>query len=262
MVLLDEKICNKCKVNYTIDSTNFHRDNSKKDGFSTLCKQCKNEYRKRNKLKIAEYQKEYSKFYYNKNKELIIKRSEVYYRENREHVLKRTNKYYDSNRNDILKRQRLYIKNNRDKVLASKKRSYENNLDKYRSWRLERKARILSLPNDFNANDRKSLLSEFDGSCCLTGSKDIHMDHVIPLNRGGGTVVGNIIPLNSKLNRSKSDRNLFEWFDIYKNEYNLSESRFNALIEFLANQNKMSIERYVDYYNETYNNHVKGEIKC
>lgn len=49
-----EKICNKCKKK--LDINNFHKNKSKKDGFSYCCKDCQKIYSKQyyNKLSISE----------------------------------------------------------------------------------------------------------------------------------------------------------------------------------------------------------------
>lgn len=66
------KKCNKCRVEKEL--SNFTLDNSKKDGKSNICKECRSKHHKDNKL--VENKK--SKEYYSKNRELIIKRVSLY----------------------------------------------------------------------------------------------------------------------------------------------------------------------------------------
>lgn len=100
-------------------------------------------------------------------------------------------------------------------------------------------------------------MKRFDSKCALSGDSNIHLDHVIPLKVGrGGTVYGNIIPLSYKLNSSKQDKNIFEWFKSTKNENNLSEEKFNDLIAYLAECNNMSVKEYKEYVCWCHNNPV------
>jgi 5-methylcytosine-specific restriction endonuclease McrA len=92
------------------------------------------------------------------------------------------------------------------------------------------------------------MLTKFNG-CALTGNQDsLHLDHVIPLSVGhGGTTFENIIPLSDTLNLSKNDGNLFEWFETNRQRFNLSQDKFNTLIDYLAELNEMTREEYREY---------------
>ena len=69
------KICNKCGV------FGQHSKNSRsKDGLNNKCKKCYSEYRKENKEKIAEKQKQYRK----ENKEKIAEKKKQYERKRRQ----------------------------------------------------------------------------------------------------------------------------------------------------------------------------------
>lgn len=254
------KKCNKCEVEYIRSSKYFYRDKSKKDGYHTICKNCSKEYAEKNKDKIRAYQKKYNTKYYKDNRKEILSNATNYYKNNQEKVLSYQKKYYELNSKKVKSRQRKYILNNKEVVLKSKKMEYRKNIDKYRAARLRRKARVRMLEHDFTDSDRIKILNDFNGSCCLTGrGEDIHMDHVLPLSKGGGTVVGNIIPLAGELNLSKNDRNLFEWFENNKERLNLNRDKFNKLIEYLAKQNNLTIEEYVDFYNKKYEEGLKDE---
>jgi len=260
MGIMDKKKCNKCKVEYLMSAEYFHRDKGKRDGFSTICKKCRKEYKEQNKEKIRVYQREYHEKYYKENQQEIMSRSNKYYENNREHVITRVSGYYYENKDEILIKSREYTKANREKVLEGKRRYHQENKDKHRVWRMNRKARVRNLPNDFKVRDQRRVLQHFEGACCLTGIVgDIHMDHVLPLNRGGGTVVGNMVPLNNKLNRSKSDSNLFEWFDRYEKELGLSRTKLNELVSYLAEENGITEKEYEAFYNDKYAEGIKGD---
>ena len=111
-----------------------------------------------------------------------------------------------------------------------------------------RRAREKDLPDNFTKEQMSATL-EYFGGCSLTGDDaGIDWDHAIPLATGEvGTVFGNMIPLRSDLNKSKNDSNLFEWFSTNKERFNLSQPKFDRLIEWLAEVNDMTIEQYRTY---------------
>jgi hypothetical protein len=124
-----------------------------------------------------------------------------------------------------------------------------------------RRARRKSLPNDFT-NDQMAKTLELFGGCALTGEvSDLHWDHVIPLAINmGGTTFGNMIPLRSDLNTSKSDANIFEWFERNKERFNLDQERFDRLINWLASVNGMTTAEYRSFVDECFDNRRKEAI--
>lgn len=119
-----------------------------------------------------------------------------------------------------------------------------------------RRARIKSLPHELTSNQLNQINRHFGNKCALTGEKvDLHLDHVIPLKTGhGGTVCGNVIFISRQLNLSKHDANIFEWFDANRERFNLSQRKFDELIEYLAQLNDMSTQEYRAYVDWCFDN--------
>ncbi|MBW3113554.1 hypothetical protein KYJ26_16995 [Bacillus sp. MCCB 382] len=110
-----------------------------------------------------------------------------------------------------------------------------------------RRAKEKLLPFGYDENDLLDTLEVF-GGCVLTGDADIHLDHVIPIAIGhGGTIKSNMIPLRSDLNMNKKKSNIFEWFSANKQRFNLSQEKFDTLIDYLAELNEMTREEYREY---------------
>ena len=59
----------------------------------------------------------------------------------------------------------------------------------------------------------------------------LEQEHFIPLSKGGGYSMGNIIPACRACNASKSDKDFFEWYPEYKY---YSEERENKILDFLG----------------------------
>lgn len=111
--------------------------------------------------------------------------------------------------------------------------------------RRDREDRIHSAPDKY----RDRIVKHFGNRCPITGSKDWTFDHVVPLAWDVKIVeYGNIIPMSTKLNKIKKDKNLFDFVENDLSE--LERTRFNLLVlPFLAAENHMSIDRYKDYIN-------------
>ena len=56
-----------------------------------------------------------------------------------------------------------------------------------------------------------------------------------------------MIPLRADLNISKSARCIFDWFYDVKDHFNLPQTKFDELIEYLADINGMTANEYEDY---------------
>jgi hypothetical protein len=218
------KNCTNCRnTKLLID---FPQHKRRPDGHAAQCKVCvygKNrDYVSENYEKVAEYK---SRFY-KTNKEKEDARAAKWRDENRERHNQRGREY-----------KRNWRRDNPDKM----------SLEKHR-----RRARESSLPDTFTHEQLNEILTYFNGGCALTGDTSVfHWDHVIPLSTGcGGTVYGNMIPLRADLNMSKSAANIFEWFKLNKERFNLPQDNFDSLIMWLATVNDMTVEEYRDFVYE------------
>ncbi|WP_299514938.1 hypothetical protein [uncultured Rummeliibacillus sp.] len=112
-----------------------------------------------------------------------------------------------------------------------------------------RRARQIGLPDTFNIKDYNKTMEFFSYKCALTGTdKDVELDHVIPLSiKKVGTVYGNMLPLTRELNKSKSNKNIFKWFEENSSEFSLNVKNFKKAIEFLATSNNMTPAEYKEF---------------
>ena len=138
--------------------------------------------------------------------------------------------------------------NNKEREAERIRNWQKANPEKQALRKQRRRAREKNLPDSFT-KEQMSATFEYFGGCVLTGdATNIDWDHVIPIATGEvGTIFGNMIPLRSDLNKSKNDSNIFEWFSVNKERFNLSQSKFDRLIEWLAEINDMTIEQYRTY---------------
>lgn len=77
------------------------------------------------------------------------------------------------------------------------------------------RARKLDNPGSVgvSARDWRRLVNRFNGCCayCNQVARPVHMDHVIPLARGGRHAIGNVLPACGRCNKSKHVMLLAVW---------------------------------------------------
>ncbi len=265
------KRCTKCGEAKLLSE--FTRRENGLGGAYPSCRVCNNlqmrEYQKRNRQELAEKRREYylrkrdkrleyNRDYCQRNRDKVAEYQREYRLRNRDRLSEQKRDYYLRNRDKRVAYEREYRKLNRVKIQEVIRNYRARNPEKIREIRLRRKARLAGLPDDWTAEEQLEAHNHF-GGCALTGSPDIQWDHVIPISWGhGGTTAGNMIPLRSDLNNSKHDRNIFEWFSDNKERFNLSQTKFDELIEYLAKVNDMTVEEYRDYVYRCHDNPIES----
>lgn len=133
------KICACCKMEINVCC--FYKNKNKKDGYDSICKECKKikrrKYIKTNEEKIKLHRKnvyltnkEKHKEYREKNKEIIKTKDKIRREKNKEIITARRKKYYKKNLNSIKEYQKNYYENNRNKVISRQKKYQESHKTK------------------------------------------------------------------------------------------------------------------------------------
>lgn len=211
------KTCNKCFIEFNLNSDNFYVRKSSKDGYRNECKICilkdRKKYREENKEVIAKANLSWRK----RNKEYIQEKGRLYYQENKKEILKKVKTYYRENTEKIMKTKKLYLKNNKEKVSLAKKNWARNNKDIVYKSGLKRRSRKHFVQFEGVARTR---LLERDNWTCQSCNVEVHdrstgdwndefkahIDHVIPLSRGGDSTRENLQVLCRTCNLSKSNK--------------------------------------------------------
>lgn len=96
-----------------------------------------------------------------------------------------------------------------------------NNPEKAKAIIHKRIARKHAAPGDYTADDVKRMYVEQDGMCAYCGirifmdiRKDVHVDHVMPLSRGGSNGSENLLLSCPTCNHSKNAKTVDEWMSI------------------------------------------------
>lgn len=117
----------------------------------------------------------------------------------------RNKKYYELNKESIIIRNFLYVEKNKDLVLERRRNYQKNNFIRIKENGSRRRARERNAKT-FYITD-KDLRRLKNSPCYLCGEKASHIDHIIPLSRGGTHGIGNLAAMCAYENMSKG--NLF-----------------------------------------------------
>lgn len=159
-------------------------------------------------------------------------------------------KRQSSSRRDLVVR-RKWAEENREKLREQDRQYRENNRDKRNASEGRRRARKLSLPNTLTSDEYSEIKEYFSNLCAICERVFEHMDHFIPLSSGhGGTTFENMVPMCSRCNLSKKDRNPFEWsITLDKKE----RENFDSLVCYLASINGItSVTEYEAHVNKCF----------
>lgn len=202
------KVCTVCKQNKALH--NFGKDSSLKSGLMAACRECVSkrgkEYRKQNPEKASQTNKNYRE----KNKEKVMLREREYRERNKE-------KYSEHGRNWRLKNvtrhrelQSQWRSKNKDHIAEYDRRRREQfpemNAAKCRNrFAMKKKAK-----GKHSGDDVKKLFKMQRGKCaiCKCGiSAKYHVDHIVPISKGGSNGPENIQLLCPPCNLAKGAKN-------------------------------------------------------
>lgn len=177
LVIVDSKICSKCKDDKPFGE--FYKKSSAKDGWQPKCKTCVSEYVKSDagKQSNAKYAKS------DKGKQALAKYA-------------KTNKGKESNRRGQAKH-------------AKTDKGKQNQAKNDKKWRKDNLGRV----NAAGARYRATKKNQTPPWACLETIKQFyiacpkgyHIDHIIPISKGGYHTMENLQYLTAFENMSKSD---------------------------------------------------------
>ncbi len=201
----------------------------------------KKEYAKKYKDSIAEYQKEYAiknkqrttkykKEYYKKNKSILQEKGKAYYVDN----LEKIKKYKEENSEKIKKSKKLSNLKHKEKISKYRKEYRLKNKEKIKKYHSEYMSSEKGLMSARNSRHKRKFL-RLNGSdntipdrvryplskelqdlldiqnnkcnncgCSLTEGK--HLDHWVPLSKGGTHSIDNVVWLCPTCNMSKHNK--------------------------------------------------------
>ena len=199
-----DKRCTKCEEVKPLES--FGKQSGTKDGLKYMCKACNNAARKAWK---------------EANPERVRAASKARYEANSDKVKARAKAWKEANPDKVKATKKAWREANPEKVKAWREAYYEANSDKYKAthkaWVEANPDRYAALAGKGLAIQRGGSLSDiYDVELCipfysesrrLTVETGIthHVDHIIPLSKGGLHCQTNLQVLTAKENLEKGD---------------------------------------------------------
>ena len=181
-----KKRCTKCKILKTLEE--FDRCSSCKNGRRERCKECRK----------TEYQD---------NREEIIKRAKINYIKNKPKIQKYKKEYAQKNKTKLSKKLKKYYKENKDRLRENGKKYYQKNKDLFLIASRKRKAlKKSSSDGTITKSSLEELLQKQNNKCHHCGcelDETKHLDHYIPLSKGGIDSIINVVWSCARCNLTK-----------------------------------------------------------
>lgn len=185
------------------------------------CVECQNESHRQKRRVDLQKNNERMKKYKAKNPAKIKEIAARFYQNNKDRIQLRVSLYRELNLEKIRERERKYKKCNSEKAKEAVRRWHRNNPQSIKAIQANRRARRIAAEGTHTAEDVRNIFNSQNGRCAvcfipLTKASQrsrhaYHVDHVIPLSRGGSNWPSNLQLLCAKDNISKKAKLMHEW---------------------------------------------------
>lgn len=203
------KRCNKCGKDFPATKQYFYESKSCRDGFRGECRACNRANYRAYYAANADREKARTNAWNNANKDWVYERNRVWRKANSERVKK-----YERLRVRVSPKHRAYLEANRDKSKAYYRVWRKNHPEAGKAYVHNRRALKLSNGGTHTAADISLQLKTQKGRCWWCGgklNKQYHVDHRIPLVKGGSNGPENLCIACPSCNLSKSAKMPWEF---------------------------------------------------
>lgn len=208
------KRCSKCHEWKPLDA--FHKSKSSRDGLKSACAECRCSYEASRRAARSDEIKQRRRDRYATDPEYraeAIAGARRRALKNKDQVLFRQHQWYEANKPRLLDKARLYRAENLE-AIRSRNRAYmqtaQGRAAKTQSAR-RRRTRV-ALRGSYTGSDIEAIRAAQGNRCYLCGKKlkKYHIDHFIPLAKGGTNDPGNLRLACPKCNLNKGAKHPFE----------------------------------------------------
>ena len=201
------KICTKCGVEKELSEFSFRSD---ANDYRRQCKQCVSNNAKIRYIKNIESVKEYQIL----NKDKIQERRKRRYILNSDEIKAKRREYCKNNPDKIKKQRREYYLKNQEKVKEIQKNYRKTEAGRMVAKNMKHRRRTANKKGDVTTNQLLEL-QQNEKVCywCNTSlkGKKIHIDHYIPLSKGGKHTLSNLVVSCSTCNNEKHAKDPIEF---------------------------------------------------
>ena len=223
------KRCRKCGIEYPATPEYFFRAKRGKYGVSSWCKGCKTAANRAWYEDHKEQHHAVTHKWYEEHRQQVLASQAEYRATHKDEIAAYQREYGERNRAKIKEYHRQYYVDNKDKVTEQNRQWYINNPDKHnartRRWRRanpertraawgKRRAHKIAAGGTFTHRDVDLQYKAQRGKCwwCACSLEDrYHIDHLVPLSRGGSNAPSNIVLACPSCNCSKGAKMPHEW---------------------------------------------------
>lgn len=194
--------CKRCD-----SSGPFGVDRARWHGLRDVCRECDRaavEKRRKSDPNTREKGKEYSRAWREANREKFNALMRAWRKANREKVRQEAKERRNAKK---LLDPEGYAEGLRRQYQRQKPKTPEQS----RRTNLARRKRKMGAPGTASDEQIRWRIGFYGGRCAYCGAGFEHIDHVIPLSRGGSNWPANLRPACGKCNREKHNRRLQEW---------------------------------------------------
>lgn len=195
------KTCTKCKVEK--QSGDFYSHKQTADRLYPHCKACSSLI---------------SKLRYEKNKEAICEKSRIWRILNKEKASESYSEYREKNKQKLSQYYKEWLSANRDKARAHNSKWAKANKDRYSAYSRNRRAAKALSGGSHTTEDIRAIFEKQGGLCASckiklfkSGKQKYHVDHIMPLARGGSNWPSNLQCLCPACNLSKGAKHPDDW---------------------------------------------------
>ena len=193
------KVCTKCGQEFPATAEYFPPRKAVPSGKSSQCRQCVSartkKYREENKDKIKELNKRWRE-------------------RNADYIRKKNREYWDKNPQKFQQWKKKWREKNAARIKKYNANWQKENPDRVRAASLNYKARKANADGSHTAEDVRNQYKHQKGRCywCNKPVGDTyHVDHVIPLDKGGSNGPENLVIACPVCNLSKGSKLPHEW---------------------------------------------------
>jgi 5-methylcytosine-specific restriction endonuclease McrA len=156
------------------------------------------------------------KVYDDARRELLREKARRYYKEHREEIAVKSKEYRKRKSEEIRARNKRYRNARPDKNAEWQRRYHLKNARYYRAYRVNRRAKELGAEGDHTPEDIDRIYEKQGGRCLYCGTDlngSFHVDHFIPIVRGGRNSPPNLALACPHCNHTKCGVLPFDWQD-------------------------------------------------
>lgn len=218
----NSKACTKCGQTKPI--TDFRKDKRLKSGYGSQCKTCKyaqaNVWVEKNYERKLEINRKWqsqnpelkalaTKRWAERNAEYLATKNKAYRIANKEKLAWNARQWRSANKAAIAKANKEWRIANAEVKKLNDRNWWKNNPDKVKARTANRRARKKAATiYKVTAKDVEKIMSK---NCFYCNAPSKHLDHVVPLFKGGSHSIGNLVAACQFCNLSKGKKFLSEW---------------------------------------------------